>query len=170
MQGPHLNALTVGQNFEIVFAVVSINEFADFHADAGLGDFVGELLGVFWPDRNEGAGGGAGEFGKLLVNALEVIAELREPLRVELRAAGMAFQQRQHALRIRLRGAVGKRSNGNLDTIHPRVNGGQITGRAQAGGVVGVEGDGNADFALEFLDQVVGDARLQDARHVLDAQ
>ena len=60
----------------------------------------------------------------------------------------MAFQQRQHALRIRLRGAVGKGRDGNLDAIHARLDGGQITGRAQPGGIVRVQGDGNADFAL----------------------
>jgi hypothetical protein len=82
----------------------------------------------------------------------------------------MAFQQRQHPLRVRLRGAVGEGRDGNLDAIHARVDGGQVAGRAQAGGVVGVQGDGDADLALEFLDQIEGDARLDDARHVLDAQ
>ncbi len=81
----------------------------------------------------------------------------------------MAFEQRQHALRVRLRCSVRKRHNGNLDAIHARINRRQITRRTQPGRVVRVQRDRNADLALQLFHHPIGDLRLNDAGHVFDA-
>ena len=80
----------------------------------------------------------------------------------------MAFQQREHALGVRLRRAVGEGDDGDFHAIHAGVNGGEVGGGAEAGGVVRVQGDGKTDLALQLFHELVGDLRLQDAGHVLD--
>ena len=81
----------------------------------------------------------------------------------------MAFQQGEHAHGVGLAGAVGEGGDGGFDGVHAGIDGGEVGGGTEAGGVVGVKGDGNADLALELLDEIVGDLRRHDAGHVLDA-
>ena len=52
----------------------------------------------------------------------------------------------------------------------PASAGGEHGGGVEAGGVVGVEMDGDADFLLEGGDQLVGGVRFAQAGHVLDGE
>ena len=71
--------------------------------------------------------GRAGESRQFLVNAFEIVAQLGQLLGVELRAARVPLQQRQHALGVRLRGAVGEWHDRNLHAIHAGIDGRQVS-------------------------------------------
>ncbi len=92
--------------------------------------------------------GRAGELRELLIDILEVEAELLEFRGIVVGAARVAFEQGEHAHGVGLGGAVGERDDRGFHGVHAGIDGGEIGGGAEAGGVVGVEGDGQADLAL----------------------
>ena len=113
--------------------------------------------------------GRTGEGGELAVNFLEVRAQAGEPLAIVVGTAGMTCEQRHHAQGVRLGRAIGKRHDGCLDRVDSGLDGREIGGSRQAGGVVAVQDDRNAEALFQRGNQLVGHFRRDQAGHVLDA-
>ena len=76
----------------------------------------------------------------------------------------------EQGVQVRLGGQPGDRGEGGIDDVAAGLGGHQQHGAAVAGGVVGVQVDGDADLVLEGLDQLLGGEGLEQPGHVLDGQ
>ena len=80
-----------------------------------------------------------------------------------------ALQRGHQRLRGGLGGAVGKGGEGGVHNVHPCHGRHEVHHVTSAGGVVGVEMDGDGDRLLQPLDEGVGVHGQQEVGHVLDA-
>ena len=88
---------------------------------------------------------------------------------VQAGVPGSALQRSHQGFGGGLGSAVGQGRQGGVHDVHARHGGHEIHHVAGAGGVVGVEVDGNADRLLQPLYQRIGISGQQQVRHVLDA-
>ena len=99
-----------------------------------------------------------------------VVGELLELFGVQAGVPLLALQGGHHRVHGGLAGHGGHGVDGAVHNVHPRLGGHQIGGHLVAGGVVGVQVDGQAHLVLEGRDQLLGRIGLEQAGHVLDAQ
>ena len=96
-------------------------------------------------------------------------AQPAEPLTVVVRTPRISLEQRHHAQRVRLRGAVGEGDNRSLDHVNPGLDGRKIGGRRQPRCVVAVQDDRHTDPLFQLGNQIMGHFRRDESRHVFDA-
>ena len=81
-----------------------------------------------------------------------------------------ALEGRNHGVQRGLAGHAGHGADGQVHHVHAGLRRQQAGGHLVAGGVVGMELDGDADLLLQCGDQLLCGVGLQDAGHILDGQ
>ncbi len=99
-----------------------------------------------------------------------VVRDLADRMHIQPGVAVRAVQRLDQRAQRRLAGVARERIHRRVDRIHPGLGGGKDAGAGDAGGVVGVEMDRQADLVLQRLHQRPGGGRLQQPRHVLQPQ
>ena len=106
----------------------------------------------------------------LLAHLLPVVGHFTHRLDVDAGIAlGMA-QRLDDRTETGLRRTAGKRIHRRVDTVDAGCTCRQNGGTRNAAGVMGVEVDRQAGLLLQCPDQVIGSRRLQEPRHVLEAE
>ncbi len=113
--------------------------------------------------------GRAHELRQLRGHALEVLAQFQQDLGVVFRRARMIGHRGEHADGVGLAGAIREGRDGGVDDIGTRVDRREVARHRHAGGVVAVHDHRLRVPLLDRLHQLVGHARGQQTRHVLDA-
>ena len=110
------------------------------------------------------------EGGVLGAHGLPVEADLPDRLGVEAGVALGVAQRLDDRAEAGLRGHAGHGVHGGVDGVDARLDGGEHAGAGDAGGVVGVQVDRQADLFLQRLDQHARGRGLEQPGHVLDAE
>ena len=109
-----------------------------------------------------------GEFAQTFIDGFEHFGDFNELVRVVIRLAGIAVQQGKHAQAVRLARAVGEGGDGDIARVHSGINGAEVSGCAEAGGVMRVDPDGDVQVLFQGADEFLGDIRRNEAGHILD--
>ena len=119
-----------------------------------------------------GAGAGSGvEGGVDGANGFPVIGGAVEGVEGEAGGAGgVVLEGGDDGVEVRLAGGAGHGGEGAIDDIDAGFGGFEDGGGGDAGGVVGVEVEGESDFVFEGFDELEGGVGFQEAGHVLDGE
>ena len=124
----------------------------------------------------QGVGVHSQDLGVQNARVLETLGHLAEMdggigqlAQVQAGVADGSLQRCHQGLGGGLAGAVGHRRQGGVHDVYPGIGRHQQRHVAGAGGVVGVQVDGDADGLLQSLHQGIGVHRQQEVGHVLDA-
>ena len=90
-----------------------------------------------------------GEFAQAVIDGFEHFGDFNELVRVVIRLAGIAVQQGKHAQAVRLARAVGEGGDGDIARVHSGINGAEVGGGAEAGGVMRVDPDGDVQVLFQ---------------------
>jgi hypothetical protein len=85
-------------------------------------------------------------------------------------AGGVVLEGGDDGVEVGLAGGAGHGGEGAIDDIDAGVGGFEDGGGGDAGGVVGVEVDREADFVARALTSLEGGVGLEEAGHVLDGE
>ena len=105
-----------------------------------------------------------------LADVLVVTAQLVQTFKVQTGVALGAAEGFHHCVQRGLAGAACHGLDGQVGDVHAGLGSLQHGGNAGAGGVVGVQVDGDVQLGLEGFHQLLGGIGLQQAGHVLDGQ
>ncbi len=99
-----------------------------------------------------------------------VVGELLEAVGVQPGVPLLPAERGDHRIEGGLAGHGGHGVHRAVHDVHPGLSRHQEGRHLVAGGIVGVEVDGNAHLLLEGLHQLLGGVGLQESGHILDAQ
>ena len=105
-----------------------------------------------------------------LADVLPVVGEVLETIQIQTGVPLGSLQCRHNGVEGGLAGHAGHGGDGAVHHVHTGLGSQQAGGHLVAGGVVGVELDGDADLLLQRGDQLLGGVGLQNTGHILDGQ
>ena len=99
-----------------------------------------------------------------------VVAQLLHAAQVQAGVALCAMEGSHHRVQRGLAGEARHRRAGHIHHIHAGFSGQEQGGHLVAGGVVGMQMDGQPHLLLQGGHQLLGGIGLQQAGHILDSQ